>query len=278
MVSVNSVASSGVYASQINKTERDTVRSLNQVSSGKAINKASDNAAGLAVASQLMSDVSALKQSGTNLLQGSAILQTADNSLEQTGNILNRMKELSTQANSGSLDSNARGAINDEYQNLKGELDKLSSSTNFNGQKLVDGSYNNDFQAGAAGSDVINADLTAIDSSSSGLGLTAGVGGSATALTTPASAQATSAELDGAISKLSSYRAEVGSIQSSVSARSEVIDSEVENTISAQSAIMDADIGKAMSEFTNSKLMNDVSLAAAAQGNKMTSSMLKLVR
>ena len=278
MVSVNPVASSGVYASQLNKTEKDSSKAINQVASGKSINKASDNAAGLAVATQLLSDVSSLKQAGTNLLQGSSVLQTADSSLEQTGNILNRMKELSTQANSGSVDSNSRSAINDEYQNLKGELDKLSSSTNFNGQKVVDGSYNNDFQAGASGSDVINADLTAINSSAAGLGLTAGVGGSATALSTPASAQATSAEIDGAIDKLSSYRAEVGALQSSFSTRGDVVDDQTENTISAQSAIMDADLGKSMSEFTNSKLMNEVALASAAQGNKMSSSMLKLVR
>ena len=278
MVSVSSATTNGVYTSQLNRTERDATKSLNQVSSGKAINKASDNAAGLAIATQLSSDVTSLRQSGTNLLQGSSVLQTADGALEQTGNILNRMKELSTQAQSGSLDSNSRSAVNDEYQNLKSELDKISDNTSFNGQKLVDGSYNNNFQAGASGSNVINADLTAIDSSGAGLGLTAGGAGSATALATPASAQATSAELDTAIDRVSSYRAEIGSLQSSLSTRSDVVDSETENTISAQSAIMDADIGKAMSEFKNSNLMNETALAAAAQGNKMASSILKLVR
>ncbi|HAJ90487.1 MAG TPA: hypothetical protein DCM27_05685 [Rhodospirillaceae bacterium] len=278
MVSVSSATTNGVYTSQLNRTERDATKSLNQVSSGKAIHRASDNAAGLAIATQLSSDVTSLRQSGTNLLQGSSVLQTADGALEQTGNILNRMKELSTQAQSGSLDSNSRSAVNDEYQNLKSELDKISDNTSFNGQKLVDGSYNNNFQAGALGSNVINADLTAIDSSGAGLGLTAGGGGSATALATPASAQATSAELDTAIDRVSSYRAEIGSLQSSLSTRSDVVDSETENTISAQSAIMDADIGKAMSEFKNSNLMNETALAAAAQGNKMASSILKLVR
>lgn len=278
MVSVNPVASNGVYASQLNKTDQEKTKSLNQVASGKSINKAYDNAAGLAVATQLLSDVSSLRQSSTNLLQGTALLQTADNSLEQTGNILNRMKELSTQASSGSVDANSRSAINDEYQNLKSELDNLSSTTTFNGQKLVDGSYNNNFQAGASGSDVINADLTAIDSSAAGLGLTAGVGGNAAALSTQASAEATSAELDGAIDKLASYRSDVGAVQSSFSTRAEVVDDTAENTISAESAIMDADLGKAMSEFQNSNLVNEMSLAAAAQGNKMASSMLKLVR
>ena len=278
MVSVSSATTGGVYASQINKTENNASKSLNQISSGKAINKASDNAAGLAIATQLMSDVSGMKQSGSNLLQATSILQTADGSLEQTGNILGRMKELSAQANSGSLDSTSRNALNEEYQNLKNELDQNSNSTSFNNQKLVNGTYNNNFQAGSTGSDVISADLSAIDSSAAGLGLSAGGGGSATALSTPAAALSTSAELDTAIDRLSSYRAEIGSIQSAVSTRSQVVDSDIENTVSAQSAIMDADIGKSMSEFRNSNVMNEMALAAAAQGNKMTASMLKLVR
>jgi flagellin len=278
MVSVSSSTTSGVYSNQINRNEKNAVKSLNQIGSGKSINKASDNAAGLAIATQLSSDVTTLRQSSSNLLQGSSVLQTADGALEQSGNILNRMKELSTQASSGSLDSNSRSAINDEYQNLKGELDKISSNTSFNGQKLVDGTYNNNFQAGTSATDTISANLSGVDSSATGLGLTAGAGASATALSTPASAQAASNELDSAISKLSSYRSEVGAIQSSFSTRSDVVDSEIENTLSAESAIMDADIGKSMSEFTNSKLMSEVSLASAAQGNKMSTSMLRLVR
>jgi len=278
MVSVSSSTVGGVYASQVNRSERDASKSLLQVSSGKSINKGSDNAAGLAIASQLLSDVSTLKQVSTNLVQGSSVLQTADGSLEQTGNILNRMKELSTQASSGSLDATSRSAINDEYQNLKTELDKTSNSTSFNGQQLVNGTYNNDFQTGTSATDVLNVNLTGVDSSSTGLGLTAGGAGSATALSTPAEAQAASAELDNAISKVSSYRADVGALQSNVSTRSEVVDTNIESDLSAQSAIMDADIGKSMSEFTNSKLLNDVALASAAQGNKMNASMLKLVR
>lgn len=278
MVSVSSTGSGSIYNSSVNRNDKAATKSLNALSSGKSINKASDNAAGLAIATQLLSDVSSLKQSSTNLVQGTSVLQTADGALEQAGNILNRMKELSTQANSGALDSNSRTAINDEYQNLKTELDNLSSSTTFNGQQLVNGTYNNNFQAGANATDTISADLSSVDASSSGLGLTAAVGGSATALLTQGSAQATSAELDTAINNLSSYRAQVGSTLSAFSNRSDVVDSEIENTIAAESSISDADIGKESSAFQNSQLLRELSVAAAAQGNKMSSSLLKLVR
>lgn len=277
MVSVNAVTTGGVYANQLNKTDRETTKSLNQVSSGKSINKASDNAAGLAIATQLSSDVTTLRQASTNLLQGSAVLQTADSSLEQSGNILNRMKELATQASSGSVDDTSRSAINDEYQNLKNELDK-NSNTSFNNQKLTDGSYNNNFQTGTSSSDVLNVDLTDVDSSAAGLGLTAGAGASTTALSTQADAQSTAAELDAAIDKVSSYRAQVGSLQASFSTQSDAVDTTAENAVAAKSSIEDADIAKSQSDFTSSKLLNEVALAAAAQGNKATTSLLKLVR
>lgn len=278
MVSVNSATSaSGVSStSLIHRNERSAEKSLSAIASGK--NKASDNSAGLAIATQLMSDVSTLRQASTNLLEGNSVLQTADGGLDRAGNILNRMKELSTQASSGAVDSSSRNAINDEYQNLKTELNGISSSTSFNGQSLLNGTYNNNFQAGTTATDVVSADLTSVNVSATGLGLTAGAGDSATALTTQAGAQAASAELDTAIQNLSAQRAHVGSIQSGFQTRQDTVDNTVNNTISAQSDIMDADIGKSMSEFRSSKLMNDVSLAAAAQGNKMSSSLLKLVR
>jgi len=278
MVAISSNTSANVSNVYLNKNEKAASKSLGQIASGKAINKASDNAAGLAIATQLLSDVSTLRQASTNILQGTSLLQTADGALEQSGNILNRMKELSTQANSGSLDANSRSAINDEYQNLKSELDNISANTSFNGQKLVDGSFNNDFQVGTSATDTISADLSSVNSSATGLGLTAGAGNSASALLTPASAQATSSELDTAINNLAAARAQVGSIQSSFSTRSDIVDSTIENTISAQSAIMDVDIGRASSEFKNSKNLSELSLAAAAQGNKMSSSLLRLVR
>lgn len=278
MVSVYSATSGLSSASQINKNDRLQTKALHQVASGKSINKASDNAAGLAIATSLMSDVSALKQSSTNLVQGSAVLQTADGALEQAGNILNRMKELSTQANSGALDNNSRTAINDEYQNLKTELDNLSTQTTFNGQQLLNGTYNQNYQAGTNASDTVNADLSALDVSANGLGLSAANGNNANALTTQASAAATSSELDTAINNLSGYRAQVGAISSEFSTRGAVLEDSINSTIEAESAISDADIGKASSDLASSNALSQLSIAAAAQGNRMTSSLLGLVR
>lgn len=278
MPSIYSATSGNTSTSYINRNERAHNSALGHVASGKKINKASDDAAGLAVATQLMSDVSTLRQSSTNLLQGTSVLQTADGALEQAGNMLNRMKELATQANSGALDANSRSAINDEYQNLAAELNNLSTQTNFNGQNLLDGSYNQTFQAGTDATNTLSADLSSVDISTTGLGLTPAAGGSATALLTPASAAATSAELDTAIQNLSSYRSDLGSALQAFTTRNDVVDNEINSTIEAQSAISDADLAKEQTDLVNSKALMELSIAAAAQGNRMSSALLGLVR
>jgi flagellin len=262
----------------IEKNYRSQDKALGQVASGKKINKASDNAAGLAVAMQMLSDVSSLRQASTNVLQGTSVLQTADGALQQAGNILDRMKSLATQANSGSLDNASRNAINEEYQSLRGELDGLRSSTTFNGAKLLDGSYNQNFQAGSSAGDTLNADLSSVDLSSGALGLTPGAGANAGALSTQASAAATSAELDTAIGNLSSFRAQTGAMMSSFSTRGDVIETETNSILEAQSAIMDVDFAQAQMDLQNSKVLTDSSIAAAAQGNRMKSSLLSLLR
>ncbi|HNQ92616.1 MAG TPA: flagellin [Alphaproteobacteria bacterium] len=275
--SVTSSTSGVSNTNQINRNDRTQNQVSQRLASGKRINRASDGAASLAISSVLASDVASLRQSSSNLLQGTALLQTADGALEQAGNILNRMKDLATQANSGSLDANSRNAINEEYQNLSGELNNLTNNTTFNGQKLVDGSFNQNFQSGTDGTNTLSADLTSVDLSLGGLGLTALGGTDPNALTTQAGAVATSNELDTAINNLASYRSQVGSIQSQFTTRGDVLETDTENAIAAQSALQDADIGQESSNFASSNLLSDVSLAAAAQGNRMSKAMLKLV-
>lgn len=278
MVSISSYPSGSATTSHINKNSKAQESSLGRVASGKQINKASDNAAGLAIATQLLSDVSTLKQASTNLIQSNAVLQTADGALEQAGNILGRMKELATQAVSGSLDANSRGAINQEYQSLSSELNGLSASTSFNGAKLVDGSYNQDFQTGKAATDTLNVDLSSVNVSVAGLGLTPANGANANALSTSTSAQATSVELDTALDNISAARAQVGSLLSRGAVRGEVVETEINSTIEAESSISDADIGRETTALSNSKLLTESSLAMASQANRMKSSLLKLVR
>ncbi|OIN86308.1 MAG: hypothetical protein AUJ12_06625 [Alphaproteobacteria bacterium CG1_02_46_17] len=277
MVSVYDTISTS-STSYINRNDRAQSQSNTSLASGKKINKASDDAASLAISALLSSDVSTLKQSATNLVQGTALLQTADGALEQAGNILDRMRSLSSQASSAGLDTASQNAVNDEYQSLAGELNSLASDTNFNGKNLVDGTFSQTFQSGTDGTTTLQVDLSGVDLSGAGLGLSAAFGANINALSTQSSAQATTAEIDNAISNLANYRSQVGALQSSFSTQGEVVETTTENTQSANSALSDVDIGKAATDFKNSDVLTQLSVASAAQGHKMQSSLLQLVR
>jgi flagellin len=270
---------SGASVNNINNSFRTSENSLKRLGSGSKAATPAGNAAALAVAAAMQADVSALRQSSTNTVQGLALLGTADGGLERVGGMLNRMKELATQANSGSLDSQSRAAINVEYQNLVAEVNNTVASTTFNGTALIDGSYNQNFQAGSAATDVVSANLSSVNATGAGLGLTAGAGLSPTALTTQAGAAAVGAELDTAIANLSNMRSTVGSIQSQFTFRGDLLDTQTNAMLEATSALVDVDIARESSNFAGSSLLSQLSIATLAQTNQMkTSSMLGLLR
>lgn len=169
VISTNTAANSALL--NLNKNASMQERYLNQLSSGSRINSSSDDAAGLAVSGQLQADITTLTQSARNAQQAEALLQTADGALARQGDILQRMKSLATQYNSGTVDATSRSFINAEYTELVEQLDLISTSTEFNGQALIDGSYNQNFVVGIDASDTISVDLSSVDTSSTGLNL-----------------------------------------------------------------------------------------------------------
>lgn len=169
VISTNTAANSALNYLNKNSSSQETY--LTQLSSGSRINKASDDAAGLAVAGQLEADITTLEQSSSNAEQASALLETADGALSRAADILQRMKSLATQYNSGTVDSDSRSFINAEYEELISELDLITTSTEFNGQELIDGSYSESFIVGIQSADAIDVDLSSVDTSSSGLSL-----------------------------------------------------------------------------------------------------------
>jgi flagellin len=169
VISTNTSANSALL--NLNKNAAMQEKFLNQLSSGSRINSSSDDAAGLAVAGQLQADITTLTQSARNAQQAEALLQTADGALARQGDILQRMKSLATQYNSGTVDANSRTFINSEYTALVDQLDLISSSTEFNGSNLIDGSYDQNFVVGIQAADAINVDMSGIDSTSAGLNL-----------------------------------------------------------------------------------------------------------
>jgi len=140
VIATNTAANSALI--YLNKNSREQDKSLSKLSSGSRIVRASDDAAGLAVGSSLKADITSLKQASVNAIQARSVLQTADGALARVGDILQRMKALTAQAVSGSVDNTSRGYIDQEYGQLKTEVIAIGTNTKFNGTALLTGNYN----------------------------------------------------------------------------------------------------------------------------------------
>src|SRR5689334_19996645 len=146
-------------------------KSLEKLSSGFRINRAADDAAGLAISEGLRSQVSGLKVAVRNAQDGTSVVQTAEGALNETTSILQRMRDLSVQAsNGGSLNSDAKSSIQKEIGQLKQELSRIADTTTFNGTKLLDGNYSGGFQVGANAGETISVNIGKA-ASSAGLGV-----------------------------------------------------------------------------------------------------------
>ena len=261
----------------LNKNSRDQDKSLAKLSSGSRIVRASDDAAGLAVSSALRADVSSLKAAANNIVQARSVLQTADGALARVGDILQRMKSLTAQAISGSVDATARGFIDQEYDALKAEAIAVGTATTFNGTALLTGNYNATnnvatFQVGILATETIVADLTTVT-------ITAAVLTSLAANTdTAANAIAAAPLVDADINNVSGDRATVGALLSRFEYRGDVVDSTVESLESAISSIVDVDLAAEQTNLVSKQVLTEAAIAALSQANQMKSSLLSLVR
>jgi len=265
VVGTNTAANSAIL--YLNKNSAAQEKSLGHLSSGSRIVSASDDAAGLAVSTQLRSDISVLTQGATNATQAQAVLNVADGALKNIAEILQRMKSLVAQSLSGSVTDTARGYINSEYTALIAEITDIRDDTDFNGSDLIDGSYNQDFLVGTAAADVISVDL-------SGVAIVVALG----TVDTAANAILADALLITEVGNISSIRSTVGSLSSRFGFREDVINTTIENLEAAKSSIVDTDIAEEQSRYTTAQVMTEVATAALAQANNMKTSLLSLVQ
>jgi flagellin len=270
VIATNTAANASVIS--LNKNSRMMDSSLAKLSSGSRIVRASDDAAGLAVASRLQANVTTLRVASTNGIQARSLLQTADGALARIGDILQRLKALATQSNSGSVDATARGFINTEYTGLLTEITDTVTATTFNGAALIDGTYNQNFQVGIAATSTIAANLSTVNATLASLTI------NGTTVTTAALAVTASTAIDVAVNNISTHRANVGALISRFEYRGDVVDTQTDNLDSARSAIMDVDLASEQTRLTSFRVLTESSIAALAQANQMKSSLLSLVR
>jgi len=274
VISTNLAANSALRYLEINSTAQS--ESLAKLSSGSRITSAKDDASGLAIATTMASDIAVLTQAATNVQNGTAVLNTADGALSNISEILQRMKSLTAQAQSGTASDDDLSYIDAEYQQLLEEIDDIAGSSNFNGVKLLDGADAYSASAGVAflvgtdSTDTLSIHLDGADAA------TLGVDG--TSVTSASAAATAMADLDTAITAVSEARANVGALLSRFEYRGDVIDTSLESLEAAKSAISDVDIAAEQTNFVNVQTLTSAAIAALGQANSMNQSLLKLLQ
>jgi flagellin len=262
-------------------TEGQQSKSLEKLSSGFRINRAADDAAGLAISEGLRSQIGGLKVAARNSQDGISVLQTAEGALTETHSILQRMRDLTVQAaNAGANDTNSQAALQTEADALATELTRIAGKTSFNGVALLDGTYSaKAFQVGYASGDTIAVTIdngTATKGfSSTDLGLDgATAGASAATLTTGT----TLGKIDTAIKNVSTSRANLGALQNRFEHVVNSVNISMENLSASESRIRDTDMAQEMTSFTRSQILTQAGTAMLAQANSAPQGVLSLLR
>jgi flagellin len=246
--------------------------SLEKLSSGSRINKAADDAAGLAISEGLKSQIGGLTQAVRNSQDAISVVQTAEGALNETTAILQRMRALSVQAaNSGSLNDSAIANINTEFQGLVSEIDDIANKTQFNGVTLLDGNYSGTFQVGSGAADTLSVNLTLNTMTSTGLGI-----GGVTLDSNSASLYI--ASVDAALASVSTTRATLGAYQNRLDHKINNLNVTIENLSASNSRIRDTDMAQEMVSFTRSQILSQAGTSMLSQANQSTQSVLKLLQ
>jgi len=253
-------------------TDGQMSKSLEKLSSGFRINRAADDAAGLAISEGLRAQVGGLKVAVRNAQDGVSVVQTAEGALTETHSILQRMRDLAVQAsNDGALSDTDKTKADKEYQALASELDDIATKTTFNGTALLDGTYTTKaFQVGANKAETLSVSIGDMKAAT----LTGGVGD----ITTAANAQTALGNLDTAIGKVSTERAGLGAVQNRLEHKINNLNVAVENLSASESRIRDTDMAQEMVSFTRSQILSQAGTAMLAQANQASQGVLRLLQ
>lgn len=256
-------------------SQREIQKSMTQLASGSRITKSADDAAGLAISENLKSQTRSLLQAGRNANDGISLIQVAEGGLGEISNILTRLRELGIQASSDTVADRERALINRETQQLTAEVQRISVTTKFGTQHLLDGTGDKyDFQVGIYNdpeADRISFDASEANATSDSLGI------ASFDFSTKDGAQEALTVLDEAQSRVNGYRANLGALQNRMESTVENTSTQYENLMAANGRIRDTDIASASSEMTRNSVLLQASAATLAQANQLPSLALKLI-
>ncbi len=250
-------------------------KSLERLSSGLRINRAGDDAAGLAISENLRAQVRGLKQASRNAQDGVSLIQVAEGGLNEISSIMIRLRELAVQAASDTIGPVERQFLNVEYDQLVSEVDRIADGTEFNGTQLLSGTGSVlDFQVGTRNDpniDRLTFDSSKADANSAALGV------NLTSVADKASAQNSLSAIDSAIVSVSAMRADFGAIQNRLQSTIGNIAVSVENLSAANSRIRDVDVAEETAELTRNNILLQAGTSVLAQANQTSNTALNLL-
>jgi len=294
---INTNVSATLASNALSVNERAMSTAMERLSTGKRINSAADDAAGLAIASRMSSQVKGLEQASRNTLDGISMVQTIEGAGKEIVNIMMRMKELAVQANSGTYSSDDRAALDAEFNELRSEVDRIATNTSWNGMTLMDaknadGTQNNGgsttvaLQVGSGSNQTMNivfkdwsmnydtsATLTGVYGDTDTAGLGAGVGVDSTT-----NANNTLTALDNAIKNASAELANYGAYINRLEYANDNLLNVAQNTDASRSRIEDADYASETSELAKTQIIAQAGTAMLAQANQIKQTVLALLQ
>jgi flagellin len=251
-------------------------KTLEQLSSGQRINRAGDDAAGLAISENLKAQIRGLGQAQRNAEDGISLVQIAEGGLQEISNILIRLRELAVQAASDTIGATERKFLNVEFEQLTSEIDRIANSTEFNSVPLLNGTGAVfDIQIGTRNDPLV--DRLTFDASSADVNIAA-LGLNLASVADKISAQNSLSGIDQAIISVSGIRADFGALQNRLQSTVNNIMISTENLSAANSRVRDADVAKATAELTKTNILMQAGTSVLAQANQSTTSALNLIQ
>ncbi|WP_435790470.1 flagellin [Clostridium sp.] len=260
----------------VNINSANASKSMQKLSSGLRINNAADDAAGLAISEKMRGQIRGLDQGARNGQDGISLIQTAEGALNETTSILQRMRELSVQSATATNTTADRAAISTEFEQMKDEITRIGTQTEFNTKALLSGAFSGaanalSFQIGATADQTI--DLEIKNMTATGLKITASV-----IVTSAGDSQDATTILDKALASVSTERANLGSVQNRLEHTINNLNTSSENLQTSESRIRDVDMAKEMSEFSKNNILSQAAQAMLAQANQQPQQILQLLR
>jgi flagellin len=273
MTAINTNVKSLIAQQALTVNNRGLTKTMEQLSTGKRINSASDDAAGLSISNKMTAQIRGLNQAVRNANDAISMVQTAEGALNEVTNMLQRMRELAVQSVNGTNSSTDRASLDAEFDQLHSEISRISNKTTWNGMEILGSAAAAiAFQAGPAASDTVT--VTFQNVSSLGGIVTAAAEG----LDTAVSATSAIVDLDQAISTVDAYRSTLGAVVNRLNYAADNLTNVATNTAASRSRILDTDYAATTTELARTQIIQQAATAMLAQANQSSSSVLSLLQ